>query len=192
MTDFSELLRKHGAPLPHAVTMETEVRSEGALTFQKLTVPGWATDVKSSSMIAEWRCDLDGAGVRDLQAFLKTVLPSGKTAQQAINEALLAQDIGYYLGTFIEEGMLVAGAATVRMLFAYRPANLRSIGDINTAIHQLLTAAPPASQDGATALGTLRDKWMAGTAKTEGGLMMLSEINLFDASQFPYTRAQVI
>ncbi len=186
MTDFLDLLRTHGAPIPRAVTMETEVRSEGALTFAKLAVPDWASDLKSSSVLAEWRCDLAAAGLRDLQKLLKTLV-GGKPTQQVINEALIAADIGTYLGTFIEEGMMVDGAATVRILFAYRFNSLGSIAAINTAFYQLLTAPPADRKAGSDALAKLRALWAGGTNRREGGLMMLSEVSLDDPAQFPFS-----
>jgi hypothetical protein len=184
MTDFRALLKTHGTPLPNAVTMETEVRSEGALTFRKLEVPGWAEKLTSSSMLSEWSCELDAESIIKLQSAAKK-LYGGKPAEQVINEALAAAGIGSYLGTFIEEGLMVAGGGTIRVLFAYRSAKLDSIGAINAALHDLLTADP--LSDGATALLELRRIWEAGRNRSEGGLMLLSQLNLYDPERSPFT-----
>ena len=187
MTDVGELLRRHGAPLPNAIEMETEVRSEGALMLQKLNVPNWAHNILSSSILAEWRCTLDREDLAALQAFVKTVLASGVTVQEAINEGFQQLDIGSYLGTFIEEGLLVDGQATVRVLFSYR-SSMNSQEDINQKLHGLLTN-PGALKDASDALSKLREMWRKGSNKWEGGLMMLSEVNFSDPRRFPYSRA---
>jgi hypothetical protein len=188
VTDIGDLLRQRGAPLPNAVVMETEVRSEGALMLQALSVPSWAANLRMSSVLAEWRCTLVREDLGALQAFLKTLLPSGITVQQAINEAFVSLDIGCYLGTFIEEGLLTDGQATVRVMFAYQSAKLTGVEAINQAIHNLLTN-PGALGDAANSLSKLREMWRKGSDKWEGGLMMLSEVNLYDPGRFPYTRA---
>jgi hypothetical protein len=191
MSDIENLLQQHGAPLPKAMAMETEVRSEGALMMQTLSVPSWAANLQSSSVLAEWRCTLGRDDLVALQAHLKTLsTTTGMTTQQAINEAFKALDIGAYLGTFIEEGLLVDGQATVRVLFAYRSATLTTAEAINGAIHGLLTN-PGAWAEASAALTTLRQMWSKGTDKWEGGLMMLSEVNLFDPGRFPYSRAKL-
>jgi hypothetical protein len=187
VTDIGDLLQKHGAPLPNAIAMETEVRSEGAFMLQKLNVPAWAKNTAPSSVLAEWRSTLSREDVRALQALLKTVLPHGITVQEAVNEAFKKLDIGCYLGTYIEEGLLPDGQATVRVLFAYM-SSANNIEEINRRIHGLLTNDGPHGDAGAS-LQKIRDLWRKGTDKWEGGMMMLSEVNLYDPGRFPYTRA---
>jgi hypothetical protein len=190
MTDIGDLLRQHGAPLPKAIPMNTEVRSEGALMLQQMNVPEWARTI-SASLLTEWRCTLSREDVRALQCHLKTLLPHGVTVQEAINEAFKKLDIGSYLGTFIEEGLLVDGQAKVHVLFAYQSSSANSLDEINQRIHSLLTDQG-SYRDTGDALQKLREIWRRGTDKWEGGMMMLSEINLYDPGRFPYTRAALI
>ena len=190
MTEITDLLRQHGAPLPRAMAMETEVRSEGIVRIDFLHVPEWAADLRSSSILAEWRCTLQHDDVKALQNLVKTVLPSGVTNEQAINEAFAKLDLGAYLGTFIEEGLLVDGAATVRVLFAYRSATLKRIEDLNRRIYDLLIN-PGQLREASTALNALRQIWRKGTNKWEGGLLMLSGMKLYDPERFPYTCAKL-
>jgi hypothetical protein len=192
MSDVRDLLRRHGAPLPNAVMLTTEVRTEGSLAFQTLNVPDWVEQVKPSSALGEWRCTLPSQDVDALQALLKTVIPApGKTNQQLINEALQALDIGSYMGTFIEEGLLVDGSATVRMMFAYRTTTLADMAGIKRKLHGLITAPDPQHADASAALLKLRAFWSGGSDKWEGGLMLLSEVNLYDPAVFPFTGAKL-
>ena len=190
MTDVTDLLQQHGAPLPNAVEMETEIRSEGAVAFPTLHIPHWAAKLLSSSILAEWRCTLGHDDVDALQALLKSVLPSGRPAQQAINEAFQTLDIGTYLGTFVEQGVLIDGAATVRVLFAYRSDKFNRIEQFNQAIYGFLTT-PGVLQEASDAYKKVREFWQQGSNKWEGGLIMLSEVNRYDPGQFPFTRAKL-
>jgi len=190
MKDVEHLLRQHGAPLPNALAVETEVRSEGFVAFHTLAVPDWTDGIQSSSSIAEWCCSLVPEQLLELQRVIKTVLPSGKPMQQMLNEALRDLDIGSYMGTFMETGTAVAGHTTIRILFAYRSARLPDIEAINRALHALLTA-PGAHSDASDALRALREIWLKGSDRWEGGLMMLSEANLYGPERFPFTSARL-
>lgn len=190
MSDVFKLMQQHGAPLPNAAILETEVRTEGSIAFKTLNVPSWVDKVKPSSGMGEWRCTLTHGQLDQLQALLKTVLPLGNPLEQVLNETFQALDIGSYTGTFVEEGLLVDGAATIRVLFAFRSTTFTDIAGINRAIHNLLIN-PGQYAEASDALQKLRDIWRSGTNKWEGGLMMLSEVSLFDPSQFPYTRAKL-
>lgn len=191
MTDIPDLMQQHGAPLPKAMVLETEVRTEGALAFQTLNVPSWVNATQTSSAMGEWRCDMTHEQIEQLQITIKTVnTNSGKSCEQVLNETFQALDIGSFLGVFIESGDLIDGAGTVRFLFAYRSKTMGTIELINRKIHELITN-PATYPEGAGILLDLRQKWREGTNKWEGGLMLLSELNLYNPEQFPYTGAKL-
>jgi hypothetical protein len=175
VTDPAELLRRHGAPAPMAVPMPTEIRSDGGLFFQLLQPPRW-TWPGGTAVIAEWRCDLPLTQIVELRTFLARPDPeSGVQPEAAINAALEALGVGAYLGTFVNEGPIMQA---VCMMFAFRPRTLMTEEGLNRTLYRLLTDPPEGMGLASRALRHLRGVWQGGINRTEGRLMMLSQVDV--------------
>lgn len=189
MTNPAELLANQNAPVPRAMLLETEVRTEGFFQLGLLVHPNWAKGVLPSSQLAEWRCVLKHREILELGGFLKEVLPSGKPRQQVINEALEALEIGSYLGTFAEHGASVEGGNAIRILFAYRFTKYADLKATNRAIYDLLTQPADANADASSSLKKLRAIWHGGTHQSECFLLMLTQATSEEAETHPFSAA---
>ena len=75
MTDPRQLLRRHGAPAPVAVQMQTEIRSGGGLYFTVLQAPRWSAGHTTPS-IMQWSCKLETNSLYELWIFLRRPDPT--------------------------------------------------------------------------------------------------------------------
>lgn len=164
-----DLLRRHGAPLPRAATVEAEVRTESIIPFVTVTAPESQTGIVFGAL-HEWRSRLSGAALVALRTFLTTgpTLP-----EMLISNWMTQKNLGGLLGVFLETG---GGGAVVRVLFAYTKADL-SREDINKQWAALVENPQPAEQDASAAIIRLRKIMIAGQDFTDSGLLALSTLD---------------
>jgi hypothetical protein len=165
----------HGAPTPLARPMPTEIRSDGGLDLQLLQAPYWAGP-DGTPVIAEWRCSPSLKELVHLRTFL--VMPDSETGIQpeaAIDAALKDLNIGAYLGTFVATG---PNFNDVRMLFAIRPNQLITESALNRRIYHLMRDTTGKHRQAARDLRRLRRFWNESPVRSDGRLMMLSQLDL--------------
>jgi hypothetical protein len=164
--------------MPLARPMPTEVRSDGGLNVKLLQAPHWAAP-GGHPLIATWVCALPLMELVELRRFLVRPDPeTGIQPEAAIDAAMKALGIGSYVGTFVSAG---PNLSEVRFMFGFAPKTTKWGGDqasINLMMFDLLqdknNRHPQASRD----LRRLRNIWNGAPVRSDGTLMMLSQIDL--------------
>jgi len=174
VTDPRELLQDPNAPAPLATLMTTEVRSDGGLHFSVLQAPYW-TGAAGAAVVAQWSCQPSLDSLFALWTYLRQPDPfTGIQPEQAINDALRQAGIGYYLGTFIDQG---SAPFTVRMLIALNPKQVLDEAALNAALARITQKNPGFEQAG-EALQHLRKVWASSQSQADNRMMMLSQYDL--------------
>ncbi len=164
-----DLLRRHGAPLPRAATVATEVRTEGIIKFATVTAPGHQSGLTFGAL-HEWRSRVSGATLAELRSFLT----KGATRPEAlIDNWMKRRELGGLVGVFLETG---SGGAQVRVLFAYTRAD-QSGEEINTAWAELVEKPKSDEKKASAAIRTLRTLLVQGQDFAEAGLLALSTLD---------------
>lgn len=195
MTNPRELLRRRGAPAPIAVTMQTEIRSDGGLLFTVLQSPLWAYK-RYTATIWQWTAMLGHKEVRLLWEFLRDPDPVYAMQPEAlIDLALATLQIGRYVGTYVDAGTT---PVVVRMVFGIEPDRQVTETQLNRQIRTLVdyskTNNAPKMPDGSqltrtqldqmrlasVALLKLRQYWADGTTRTEQRSVMMTGVELHD------------
>ena len=180
MTDPRDLIAASGgAPMPLARPMPTEIRSDGGLNVKLLQAPYWAAP-GGHPLIAEWICALPLMELVDLRQFLVRPDPeTGIQPEAAIDKAMKAYGIGGYLGTFVSAG---PNFSEVRFIFGFAPNTSQWGADrayINGKIFQLLQQDEGSEHFQASKnLRYLREIWNKAPVRSDGNLMMLSQVDL--------------
>lgn len=187
MTDPRELLQLEPTAAPLAVPMPTDVRSDGGLHFQVLQAPYW-TGASGAAVVAQWSCQPSLDALFALWSYLRQPDPTtGIQPEQAINDALIHAGLGYYLGTFIDQG---SAPFTVRMLIAFNPKQVMDEAALNAGIARIAQKNPGFEQAG-EALQHLRKVWASSQNQADNRMMMLSQYDLrtllSDPSRSPFT-----
>jgi hypothetical protein len=167
--------------------MTTDVRSDGGLHFSVLQAPFW-TGTSGAAVIAQWSCQPSLEALFTLWIYLRQ--PDGATGiqpEQAINDALIQAGIGYYIGTYIDQG---SAPFTVRMLIALNPKQVMDEAGLNAALGTIAQKAPGFEQAG-EALQHLRRVWASSQNQADDRMMMLSQYDLrtllSDPARSPFT-----
>jgi hypothetical protein len=198
MPDPQTLMRRHGAPAPVALAMQTEIRSGGGLFFTVLQAPSWSAGHTAPAFM-QWSCKLRTQELHDLWLFLRQ--PDSKTGlepQAAIDQALRSprMRIGNLLGVFVDEGR---PPHTVRVMIGLEPQRLIDEKQLNLDMNKIFQfavagAADPAFDDfrhpaipadesavlhqASVALRYFRKTWMEGDDLFEPRSMLLSQFDL--------------
>jgi hypothetical protein len=200
MSGPRDLLRRRGAPAPLAVTMRTEIRSDGGIFFKVLQGPQWARQ-HSFATIWQWSARLKRKELRDLWEKLRKPDEYGLNAEQYIDFALKKLEIGRYLGTFVDTDVT---PVEVRMVFGIQPNRQITETQLTQEIRALLRSAKPGAtvpvppthvdqnptpltpeelrqiRQAATNLADLRSIWLKGSANVDRRSMMLSQVDIQD------------
>lgn len=164
-----DLLRRHGAPLPRAATVATEVRTEGIIKFATVTAPSHQSGLTFGAL-HEWRSRVSAAALGELRSFLT----KGTTRPETlIDNWMKRRELGGLVGVFLETG---SGGSVVRVLFAYTKANL-SGEEINKAWAELVEKPKSEERKASAAIRTLRTLMVQGQDFAESGLLALSTID---------------
>lgn len=178
MKDPRDLIAASGAPMPLARPMPTEIRSDGGLNIKLLQAPYWAAPA-GHPLIAEWVCALPLLDLVELRRFLVRPDPeTGIQPEAAIDAAMKAYGIGSYVGTFVTAG---PNFSEVRFMFGFAPKTTKWGGDrasINSMMFDLLQAKKDDHAQASRDLRRLRDIWNSAPVRSDGTLMMLSQIDL--------------
>jgi hypothetical protein len=206
MTDPRDLLRRRAAPPPVAVTMTTEIRSDGGVFFKVLQGPSWAYGLSNAS-IWQWSAPFGRQAIDDLWTHLrKPNAIYGIQTDALIDFALKKFHIGRYLGTLIDTGVT---PLLVRMVFGIEPDWHATDRQLLGLIRDLMKfggsasepsaaqrpkppvntgAGEPAPTDqewhqiylGAKELNYLRAMWSAQSGRTESRSLLLTQIDIQD------------
>jgi hypothetical protein len=204
MTNPRDLLRRRGAPAPIAVTMQTEIRSDGGLYFRVLQAPYWANG-RGTASIWQWTTTLEYKEARLLWEYLRQPDPVyGLQPEALIDFALTTLQLGRYLGTFVDARKT---PLVVRMMFGIEPDRQITEDQLNSELKKLYdynhSNIAPTKPDGyplsaseldqlklaSSALVKLRRSWARGSPRSDDRSQMLTGVDAHDlggSGQFPF------